>query len=73
VKAAARPNAFPHIHAIAAFTLALAGSLDQARSYAAAARRIAPTYSLSEFLATFPFDPEGEALFRKGAKLIGMG
>ena len=72
VKAAARPNAFPHIHAIAAFSLALAGSLDQARSYAAAARRMSPRYSLAEFLTTFPFDPEGEALFRKGAKLIGM-
>jgi DNA-binding SARP family transcriptional activator len=72
VKAAARPNAFPHIHAIAAFTLALAGSLDQARSYAAAARRMSPRYGLAEFLTTFPFEPEGEALFRKGAKLIGM-
>jgi DNA-binding SARP family transcriptional activator len=72
VKAAARPNAFPHIHAIAAFTLALAGSLDQARSHAAAARRMSPRYSLAEFFATFPFDAEGEALFRKGAKLIGM-
>jgi TolB-like protein len=72
VKAAARPNVFPHIHAIAAFTLALAGSLDQARSHAAAARRMSPRYSLAEFLTTFPFDPEGEALFRKGAKLIGM-
>jgi len=72
VKAAARPNAFPHIHAIAAFTLALSGSLDQARAYAAAARRTAPRYNLAEFLATFPFDPQGEALFRKGAKRIGM-
>jgi len=72
VKAAARPNAFPHIHAIAAYSLALAGSLDRARSYAAAVRRIAPRYCLAEFLLTFPFDPEGEALFRKGAKRIGM-
>jgi len=23
-------------------------------------------YGISEFLLTFPFDPEGEALFRKG-------
>jgi DNA-binding SARP family transcriptional activator len=72
VKAAARPNAFPHIHAIAAYSLALAGSLDQARSHAAAVRRIAPRYSFAEFLLTFPFEPEGEALFRKGAKRIGM-
>ena len=72
IKAAARPNAFPHIHAIAAFTLALVGSLDQARAYAAAARKTAPRYGIAEFLTTFPFDAEGEALFRKGAKRIGM-
>ena len=72
VKAAARPNAFPHIHAIAAYALALAGSLDEARSYAAAVRRTAPRYSFAEFLLTFPFDAGGEALFRRGAKLIGM-
>jgi len=72
IKAAARPNAFPHIHAIAAFTLALIGSLDQARAYAAAARKTAPRYGIAEFLTTFPFDAEGEALFRKGAKRIGM-
>lgn len=72
VKAAARPNAFPHIHAIAAFTLALVGSLDQARAYAATARKIAPHYTVDQFLTTFPFEPEGKALFHKGAKLIGM-
>jgi tetratricopeptide (TPR) repeat protein len=72
VKAAARPNAFPHIHAIAACSLALAGSLDQARSHAAAVHKTAPNYSLAEFLTTFPFDPEGEALFREGARRIGM-
>jgi hypothetical protein len=72
VKAATRPNAFPHIHAIAACSLALAGSLDQARSHAAAVYKTAPRYSLAEFLTTFPFDPEGEALFREGARRIGM-
>jgi TolB-like protein/DNA-binding SARP family transcriptional activator len=72
IKAAARPNSFPHIYAIAAYTLALAGSLDQAREYAAAARRTVPSYGISEFLLTFPFEPKGEALFRKGAKLVGM-
>jgi TolB-like protein len=72
VRAAARPNAFPHIHAIAAYTLALAGSPSQARTYAAAARRAAPRYDISEFLRTFPFRADGEALFRKGAAAIGM-
>ena len=72
VKAAARPNAFPHIHAIAAYTLALAGSLDHARSHAAVLRKAAPRYDLTEFFAAFPFDATGEALFRRGAKCIGM-
>jgi len=72
INAAARPNAFPHIHAIAACTLALAGDLKRARTYVANARRTTPNYGLSEFLLTFPFEPDGEALFRKGAKLVGM-
>jgi DNA-binding SARP family transcriptional activator len=72
VKAAARPNAFPHIHAIAACTLALAGALDKARSHAEAMHKSAPRYSLAEFLTTFPFEPGGEALFREGARRIGI-
>ena len=72
IRAAARPNSFPHIYAIAAYTLALAGNLPQAQNYAAAARRTAPRYSIAEFLLTFNFESQGEALFRKGAKLVGM-
>ncbi len=72
VKAAARPNAFPHIRAIAAYSLALAGSLEEARAYAAAIRQTVPSYSLADFLAAFRFDPQGAALFREGAKRIGM-
>ena len=71
-KAAARPNAHPHILAIAAYSLALAGSLDDARTYAAAIRRTLPGYSVADFLNAFRFDPHGAALFRKGAKRIGM-
>jgi hypothetical protein len=72
VKAAARPNAHPHILAIAAYSLALAGSLDQAREYAAAIRKAIPRYSLANFLAAFRFDPPGVELFRRGAARIGM-
>lgn len=72
VKAAARPNAFPHIRAIAAYSLALAGSLDEARAYAAAVRKAVPGYGIADFLAAFRFDAQGAALFRKGAKLVGM-
>ena len=72
VKAAERPNSFPHIHALAACSLALAGSMEQARAYAATAVRIDPRYNLAKFLETFRFEPEGAARFREGARLVGM-
>jgi DNA-binding SARP family transcriptional activator len=72
VKAAARPNAFPHIHAIAACCLALAGSLEQARAHVAAVRQTTPRYRLSEFFTAFPFDRDGQTRFRKGARLVGL-
>jgi DNA-binding SARP family transcriptional activator len=72
VKAAARPNAFPHIHAIAACCLALAGSLEQARPHVAAVRHTSPRYSLADFFTAFPFDRDGQTLFRRGARLVGL-
>lgn len=72
VKAAARPNAHTHIRAIAAYSLALAGSLDLARTYAAEIRQARPNYQADDFFAAFRFDPEGAALFRQGAARIGM-
>ena len=71
-RAAARPNAHAHILAIAAFTLALAGSLDDARKLAVAIRRAVPRYRITDFLAAFRFEPQAEALFREGARRIGM-
>ena len=72
VKAAARPNAHPHILAIAAYSLALAGAPDEARTYADEIRRTLAQYSVADFLGAFRFDPAGAALFRKGARRIGM-
>jgi Flp pilus assembly protein TadD len=72
VKAAARPNAHPHIVAIAACSLALAGSLEQARAHLAAIRRQLPGYHLADFLEAFRYDERGALLFRQGASLIGM-
>ena len=72
VKAASRPNAHPHILAIAAFSLALSGSLDEARKWATALRRAHPGYGIADFLGAFRFDPHGATLFRKGAKRLGM-
>jgi DNA-binding SARP family transcriptional activator/TolB-like protein len=72
VKAAARPNAHPHVLAIAAFFLALDGRLDEARTYAAATRRILPNYSIDDSLRAFQMERHAAALFRKGARLVGM-
>ena len=72
VKAAARPNAHAHVQAIAAYCLALAGRLDDARAYMATIRKAVPHYRVDDFLAAFHFEAEGAALFRKGAKRIGI-
>lgn len=72
IRAAARPNAHAHIFAIAAYTLALAGRLEEARAHAAAIRRKHPRYAVADFFDAFRFDAGGAALFRKGAGLIAM-
>ena len=72
LKAAARPNAHPHIFAIAACSLALAGRPVEAGAQLAAIRRLLPRYELADFLRAFHFDAQGEALFRDGAGRTGM-
>lgn len=72
VKAAARPNAHVHILGIAAYCLALAGQLTEARTQAAAIQSMHPGYRIDDFLRAFHFDAEGAALFRQGAARIGM-
>ena len=67
VKAAARPNAHAHILAIAAYTLALAGRLDEARSHLAAIHATQPDYQISDFLKAMRFSPDAERLFREAA------
>jgi hypothetical protein len=57
-----------------AMALVRLGRLDEAadRAVKAAARPNAhPRYSVADFLAAFQFDPQGAALFRKGARRLG--
>jgi DNA-binding SARP family transcriptional activator len=72
VKAAARPNAHAHILAIATFSLALAGRLDEAKSYAATIRRTLPEYRVDDFLTAMQFDRDGQHAFRDAAKRIAL-
>ena len=72
LKAAARPNAHVVILAIAAHCLALAGRLEEARSFAASIRKTLPHYCSDDFLATFRFTPDAASLYRQGARRIGL-
>lgn len=71
LRAAARPNAHAQVMAIAAYCLALAGRLDEARSYLAAIHRALPHYGITDFLTAMHFTPEGEGLFRSAAQRLG--
>jgi DNA-binding SARP family transcriptional activator len=73
VKAAARPNAHVHILAIAAQCLAMADRLDEARGFAALVHKTLPEYGIENFLAAFRLSADAEALFREGARRIGIG
>ncbi|HWB46702.1 MAG TPA: BTAD domain-containing putative transcriptional regulator [Hyphomicrobiaceae bacterium] len=70
VRASARPNAHAHISGIAAYCLALAGRLEEARVLMASIRKTIPNYGIEDFLAAFRFAPDGVALWCKAAKLI---
>ena len=71
-KAAARPNAHAHIRAIAAYCLALADRREEACALHASIHKTLPHYRVDDFLAAFRFGPDGAALFREGAKRIGL-
>jgi DNA-binding SARP family transcriptional activator/tetratricopeptide (TPR) repeat protein len=70
LKASARPNAHPHIQAIAAYSLALAGRLDEARAQLGVVHTSRPRYGIDDFLTAMKFSAEGEAFFRKAATRI---
>jgi DNA-binding SARP family transcriptional activator/TolB-like protein len=71
VRAAARPNAHAHIQAIASYSLALAGRLEEARAHMAAIHKSLPSYRVDDFLTAMRFAPDGAALFREAAARIG--
>ena len=68
MKAAARPNAHQHIMAIAAFTLGLAGRIEEANDYKTRIRERVPDYAMTDFLAAFRYSPDAEALFKQAGE-----
>lgn len=70
IQAAARPNAFAHILAIAAFSLALAGRVDEGRAYLDSIHKLLPHYRVGDLITAMQFDPQGAALFQEGARRL---
>lgn len=71
VKAAGRPNAFAHIKAIAAYSLGLAGRIEEGRAYLAAIHKELPGYGAKDLITAMQFDAPGAARFREAAKRLG--
>ena len=71
-KAAMQPNAHVLILAIAAFCHALAGQIEQARSYAGAIRAVRPLFTVEDYLNAFQFSTDAALLFRKAAETIDL-
>jgi tetratricopeptide (TPR) repeat protein len=70
VKAAARPNAHAHIHAIAVYALTMAGRLGEARERLASIRRGAPGCGIEDFLQAMRFAQDDERAFRDAARRL---
>jgi hypothetical protein len=62
-----------HAKAVAAYCLALASRIEEAYVFAALAHQMHPHYRVDDFLDAFPLSPDGAALFRQGARRIGIG
>lgn len=73
LQAMARPNAHVHIGGIAAYVLALAGRLDEARGIAASLLRRAPGYRLADLLRAFRYADDAAAQILAVAGRIGLG
>lgn len=71
VKAARSPNAMVHTQAFAALCLTLANRMPEAHAFAAAMRRMVPGYREADLDATFRFEDDAKACFRRAAQKLG--
>lgn len=73
LKAAQKPNAHAHVHAIAALILAGDGRLEESRREAGVVRNLRPGYCIEDFLSSFRVLSDQERTYRIAAKQIGLG
>ena len=70
LRASARPNAHAQIQAIATYSLALAGRLNEARAQLGLIHASLPYYGVNDFLTAMKFSARDEALFRRAAQQL---
>ncbi|MNL01494.1 hypothetical protein D3C87_1219650 [compost metagenome] len=51
----------------------MAGRVDDASGFLASIRKAVPSYRVDDFLAAFRLTADAEALFREGARRVGLG
>jgi TolB-like protein len=73
LKAAHRPNAHAHVHALAALILAAGGRLEESLREAGVARDLQPGYNIEDFLSSFRPLSDEERAYRIAANQIGIG
>jgi TolB-like protein len=73
LKAAEKPNAHAHVHALAALILAAAGRSADSFREVGATRKLRPNYSIDDFLSSFRVLSDVERKCRGAAKQIGIG
>jgi hypothetical protein len=73
LKAAHKPNAHAHVHALAALMLAAAGRSEESLSEAGVARNLRPGYGIEDFLSSFRALSDQERAYRIAANQIGIG
>jgi hypothetical protein len=73
LKAAEKPNAHAHVHAIAALVLAAAWRLEESLREAGMVRYLRPSYSIENFLSSFRVLSDQERTYRIAANRIGIG
>ena len=73
LKAAEKPNAHAHVHALAALILAAAGRSEDSFRAAGVMRKLRPNYSIDDFLSAFRVLSDQERKYRAAARQIGIG
>lgn len=72
IKAARKPNAHVHAHALSALILAVAGRLEDALREVDVVRRLRPTYTIDDFLSSYRVMGSEESAYKTAARRIGI-